>query len=166
MDFKRLRWSDYLGFGGAFVLLASLWLPWFGTSCESIRPARPAGCNEESQIKGIEGDPVGRGDFSAWEVFNVMDWLLAAACTAPFILAWIIIRGHELSWRPGEITMIVGMVAFALILLNGIILGRPENRIEISLEIGYLIALLACVAVMAAGLFRQAEGRIRKPPGV
>ena len=73
---------------------------------------------------------------------RVHAYLLLAACIAPFILAYIIARGHGLSWRPGEITMIVGMVAFALILLNGIILGSPGGSdriaVDISRELGYL----------------------------
>jgi len=57
------------------------------------------------------------------------------------------------------------------VLCNGIILGRPENAdgssIEISLEIGYLVALLASLALAVSGFLRQSrytEGR--KPPGV
>ena len=50
------------------------------------------------------------------QVFGTLDWLLVAACTAPFILTWIIARGHALTWQPGEVTMIVGITAFVLIL--------------------------------------------------
>jgi len=46
--------------------------------------------------------------------------------------------GRELAWRPGEVTMIVGITAFVLILLNGIILGRPggqnPHNVEIALQ--------------------------------
>ena len=76
-------------------------------------------------------------------------------------------RGHKLTWKPGEVTMIVGITAFVLILCNGIILGRPEPGVEISLEIGYFVGLLASAGMAFAGYLRQAiytEGR--KPPGV
>ena len=53
---------------------------------------------------------------NAFEIFGILDWLLVAACLAPFILAWIVARGHKLTWRPGEVTMIVGMTAFVLII--------------------------------------------------
>ena len=96
--------------------------------------------------------------------------LLLAACVAPFILAYIIARGHELTWRPGEVTMIVGMIAFALILLNGVILGRPgeePDNVDISLRYGYLIGMLGALGIAVGGFVRQAKAvRSRKPPGV
>jgi hypothetical protein len=115
-------------------------------------------------------DSAGTGpnsDASAWEVFATLDWLLLSACAAPFILSWIIMRGHELTWRPGEVTMIVGMTCFVLILCNGVILGKPEPGIEVSLTYGWFVGLLAAVAMMGAGYLRQAVyTEARKPPGV
>jgi hypothetical protein len=104
---------------------------------------------------------------SAWTVFSKLDWLLVAACAAPFILTWIVARGHNLTWKPGEVTMIVGIVAFMLILCNGIILGKPEPGIEVGLGIGYFVGLLASIGLLAAGYLRQAlYTTARKPPGV
>ena len=40
---------------------------------------------------------------------------------APLILAYIVARGHKISWAPGELTMVVGFTAFVLIRYNGII---------------------------------------------
>ena len=63
--------------------------------------------------------------------------------------------------------MIVGMVAFVLILCNGIILGKPEPGIEISLSCGYLVGLLAAAAMTVSGFLRQAlHTDAKKPPGV
>ncbi len=90
-----------------------------------------------------------------------------AACAAPFILTWIIARGHKLTWKPGEVTMIVGIVAFMLILCNGIILGRPGDSVDIGLSFGYFVGLLASLGLLAAGYLRQAVYETaRKPPGV
>jgi Flp pilus assembly protein protease CpaA len=106
------------------------------------------------------------GSFTAWETYTIMRWFLLAGCIAPFVLAYIIARGHELSWRPGEVTMIVGMVMFALIVLNGIILGRPGSNIDISLEIGYFVGLLGAFLICVGGFRRQAENVRAKPPGI
>ena len=159
---KRLLPSELIGFAGSAILLLSLFLPWFHTDCESnARPFKPEGCNPQSVYAGE------RGDFTAFETFAILDWLLVAACVAPFILAYIIARGHELSWRPGEVTMIVGMTAFALILLNGLILGKPGDAVEIGFSYGYLVALFGAFLIMAGGTLRQAQtARARKPPGV
>jgi hypothetical protein len=161
VDFKRLHWAEFIGFAGAGVLLGSLFLPWFSTSCESLRPATPEGCNPNSNYGGRVGE------FTAFETYNIMDWLLVATCIAPFILAYLVVRQSQLSWRPGEVTMIVGMVAAALIWLNGIILGRPGESVDIGIEYGYIVGLIGANMILAGGLIRQAlGGRTRKPPGV
>jgi hypothetical protein len=150
MDFGRLQRGEFIGFAGVGVLLISLWLPWFST-----------GDSKNGRINGETGD------FTAWDTYGTLDWLLVAACAAPPILAWIVVRGHKLTWRPGEITMIVGMTAFALIILNGIILGRPgEPDSEIEIRYGYWVGLFGAALICAGGVIRQAEGdRARKPPG-
>jgi hypothetical protein len=142
------------------ILLGSLFLPWFSTSCERIGPATPEGCNPNSVLNGK------RGEFNAFETFAIMDILLVAACIAPFVLAYLVVRETQLSWRPGEITMIVGMTAAALIWLNGIILGRPGDSVEIGIEFGYWIGLIGANLILVGGALRQAlGGRNRKPPG-
>src|ERR671914_1207115 len=143
VDFSRVSPGELLGMGAALVLLLSLWLPWFTTSSE----------NPNSQLPG----GVSGGDSAnAWQVFGTLDWLLVAACAAPFILTWIIARGHDLTWKPGEVTMIVGMTAFGLILCNGVILGKPEPGTGVSLDVGWFVALVASIGLMLAGFLRQA----------
>ena len=151
LDFSLWRPGEYWGFVGSAILFGSLFLPWYGTSS-----------NPNAKINGL------RGTFNAFQTFGLLDVLLVAACSAPFILAWIIARGHALTWRPGEVTMIVGMTAFVLILLNGIVLGKPGGPdSEISLKLGWFVGLLGAVGICAAGVLRQAElARDRKPPGV
>lgn len=165
---KRLHWYEFLGFFGAGVLAASLFLPWFATDCASRAEAQAASrvapggdCNPNSVYNGM------RGEFTAFETFKYLDWLLVAACVAPFILAYIIARGHSLSWKPGEVTMIVGMIAFALIMLNGIILGKPGDTVDMQFKIGWLVGLLGSTLLMIAGTLRQAlHADAAKPPGV
>jgi hypothetical protein len=143
-----------MGMGAAVVLVLSLFLPWFTTS--SSNPNSTLG-----------GGIAGGDSATAWQVFSTLDLLLVAAGSAPFILAWIIARGHKLTWKPGEVTMVVGMTAFVLILCNGIILGRPGDSVEIGLGIGYFVGLLASAGMLAAGYLRQAlYTTVRKPPGV
>jgi hypothetical protein len=154
LDLSRLTPGELMGMASALVLLASLWLPWFSTSG-----------NPNSRINSAGIGP--SDSATAWQTFHVLDWALVAACAAPFILSWIIARGHKLTWRPGEVTMIVGITAFVLILCNGIILGKPQPGIEIGLDIGYFVAMLATLGMGVAGYLRQAIYEdARKPPGV
>ena len=153
LDTSRLTPGELGGCISAVVLVLSMFLPWFGTSDS----------NPNSTIGGATG-----GDsVNAFQTFAILDYLFLAAAAAPFILAWIVARGHKLTWKPGEVTMIVGITAFVLILCNGIILGKPGESVEISLKIGYFVGMLACLGMAASGYLRQSrytEGR--KPPGV
>jgi hypothetical protein len=155
IDLSRLTVGELLGMVAAVVLFGSLWLPWFSTSST----------NEHSVISSAK---IGSGESAiAWETFPTLKWALVAACVAPFILTWIIARGHGLTWKPGEVTMLVGMIALVLILCNGIILGKPHPGIEISLSWGYLVGLVGAAGMMVAGFLRQAlHSDAKKPPGV
>ena len=153
LDPSQVSPAELAGMAASLALLGSLWLPWYSTSD-----------NPNSVIESSGTGP--NSDASAWEVFATFDWLLVSACAAPFILSWIIMRGHTLTWRPGEVTMIVGITYLVLILCNGVILGKPEPGIEISLAYGWFVALLATVAMLVGGYLRQAVySNVRKPPG-
>ena len=158
LDLSRLSPAELLGMVAALVLLGSLFLPWFSTSAS----------NPNSVLAGASGGE----SVTAFDVFKTLQWLLVAAATAPFVLSWIIARGHRLTWRPGEVTMVVGITAFVLILCNGVILGRPEDSstrsaIDIGLDWGYFVALAGAAGMMIAGYLRQAVYTdARKPPGV
>ena len=167
-DIRRIHSSEFVGFLGSAILLGSLFLNWWSTSCASraakemaVRAGEAGTCNPNSNIQHKFGT------FNAFQTYTVLDWLLVAACIAPFVLAWIIARGEALSWRPGEVTMIVGILAFFLILLNGVILGHPGSDIQITFEIGYLVGLVGSFLIFLGGFLRQAMAiRSRKPPGV
>ena len=111
MDFSKLSRSEWLGLvASALLVIAVLFLPWFDLAGN---PARDMGT----------GFLCGQGEFSCtgFETFPILRWLLLAAALAPWILAYIVVRGHKLSWPPGELTMVVGFTAFVLIGYNGIV---------------------------------------------
>ena len=92
------------------------------------------------------------------------------AALAPLILAWILIRGHKLSWAPGELTMVSGFAAAVLIGYNGII-DRPGSgtaEVGLGLDYGYWIALLSAITIAGVGFTRSLESgerKTRKAPG-
>jgi hypothetical protein len=166
-DIRRVQRSEIIGFVGSAILLFSLFLNWFSTSCDE--KGMPKGCNPNSEMVAASPSRT-HGSFNAFQTYGILDWLLVAACIAPFVLAYIIARGHDLTWRPGEVTMIVGITAFSLILVNGIILGRPggdaDGNVDISIEIGYWIGLIGSACIAFGGFVRQSRGIRSKPPGV
>jgi hypothetical protein len=159
VDARRLDRSEIIGMVAALVLVISLFLEWFSLSTDPSVVQR--GTDAGNWACGV-----GDSSCSAWETFPILRWLLLAAASAPFILAWIVIRGHALSWPRGEVTAIVGLTAFVLIAFNGLI-DKPNDGLEIGLAIGYWLALLASLAIFLSGGFRAVEsggGARRKPP--
>lgn len=158
MDFSRRSKTDVIGaIAGLVMVLSLILLDWFTLS---VTPPREQG---EDFICGV-----GEYACTGFDTFPILRWLLIAAAVAPFILTYIIFRGHKLSWAPGEMTMVVGFTAFVLILYNGIIdkPGSEGQEIGIGLEIGYYIALLAALGLAASGVGRMMEaGSVRKTPG-
>jgi archaellum biogenesis protein FlaJ (TadC family) len=144
----RLGRSELFGALGGVLLALGVFLPWYATN---------AG-NANAEIDGA------RGSFSAWDVHPILRWLLLAAAAAPLILAWIIVREHQLSWPRGQLTMVVAIAALGLIAYNGII-DRPGN-VGISLRFGFFLALIGAGLMLVGSVIRQAETEIkRKPPG-
>ena len=48
-----------------------------------------------------------------------MRYVLLIAAVAPAILAYIIVRGHALSWPRGELTAVAALLALTLTLFRG-----------------------------------------------
>jgi hypothetical protein len=162
MDFSRLNRNRVLIGGAASLLLivSILFLPWYSLTDVPERVEQGAWL-------------CGEGEFSCtgFETFPILRWLLLLAALAPAILAWILVRGHRLSWAPGEMTMVAGSAATVLIAYNGIIdMPAPEQGIEFeqSLDYGYWVALVSAIVIAGTGFTRSLESgerKTRKAPG-
>jgi hypothetical protein len=159
VQFSKLSRSEVLGMAAAALLVVSvLFLPWFELE---ENPARDAGT----------GFICGQDEYSCtgFETFPILRWLLLAAASAPFILAYIVVRGKQLSWPPGEMTMVVGFTAFVLIAYNGLLdtPGSQTEEIGVTKAIGYYLALLASAGIATSGISRSMEANQgpRKAPG-
>jgi hypothetical protein len=159
MDFSRVGRFELVAILCAGIALASLFLlPWY-----SLDEAVPR--EEGDWICGAENF-----ECTGWETFPIMRWILLAGVAAPLILAWILIRGHKLSWAPGELTAVGAFAALVLIGYNGIVdkPGAGPQEIGVSLDIGYWVALLAGIGMALSAIFRSQEEagpRGRKAPG-
>jgi hypothetical protein len=148
-----------IGLSAAILLVISLFLPWYTLD---HNPTRDAG----------DAFLCGTNDYSCtgFETFPIMRWLLLLAASAPIILAWILVRGHKLSWAPGELTMIAGFTATVLVGYNGIIdkPGTGPEESGVSLTYGYWLALICSIAIAIVGFTRSQESggrQARKAPG-
>jgi hypothetical protein len=151
MNFARLGRGELIAAIGAVLLALGLFLPWYETSPD----------NRNAVIDGA------RGTLSGWTVHPILHWLLLAAAAAPLILAWVILRDHQLSWPRGEMTAVVGMIALVLVLYVGLVDRPGDPSGQISLQYGWFVSLLGIAAIILGGALRAGgTERPRKPPGV
>ena len=151
MDLSRLSRSELIASLGGILLLVGVFLPWYVP-------------NEDNRNAVVAGS---REAVSAWDAHTYLRYLFLAAAVAPLILAYIVLRDHELSWPRGELTAVVAIAAFGIIGYLGIIDRPGDPPGEISLGIGWFVSM-AGVILMAIGGGMRAGGseRPRKPPGV
>jgi hypothetical protein len=151
MHFSRLGRGELVAAVGGLLLAGCLFAPWYGTDPD----------NPNAQIDGATGK------LSGFDVHTTLRWLLLAAAIAPWILIWIVLRDHELSWARGEMTAVVSIAAFGLVAYVGL-LDRPGDPSgAISLQWGYWGALLGTILMTAGGAVTAGRTeRTRKPPGV
>ena len=143
------------------MLFISMFVKWF--KVEAGPPANENLCGAgKASCTGYD-----TFHFFAAAIIPGMDLLLTAAAVAPWILVWIVVRGHTLSWPPGEVTMIVGAIAATLILYNGLIDRVGDTREFVSLSFGWYLGLLGSLGIVAGGAISQIRrgGVERRPPG-
>lgn len=151
MDFRRITTSEIIAAVGGVLLALSVFVKWY--------EARPE--NQNANINGM------KGVVSAWDAHTILRYVLLAAALAPIVLLYIVVRDHELSWPRGEMTAVIGIIAFGLVVYNGVIDRPGEPPSEIELEIGWWMALLGTILITVGGSYRASTTeRPRKPPGV
>jgi hypothetical protein len=147
VDRAHLRQGEYVAMAGGFLLIISLFLPWYHV-------------DKLGQLNGHNGN------FTGWQAHHILRWLLLLAGLAPFILAWIIMRDHALSWPRGEMTAVVSVAAFGLIAYQAFISKPGDPNSLVHLKWGIFIALLGTVLMFTGSALRSSDvERARKPPG-
>jgi hypothetical protein len=152
MQFKALNRGELIAIAGGILLGISLFLAWYTLG------------NEHALLNSCKG-PNTR--CSGWDSLSIARYVLLLAAVAPLILAYIILRGHALSWPRGELTAVIALVALTLTIFRGV-LDRPGSPAgEIGIAIGWWVGLFAGLLILVGSVWRSQEsaGR-RKPPGV
>ncbi len=163
MDFSRLNTGRVIigAIASVLLIVSILFLPWYSYDLAGVEK----GAVDDEWICGVD-----ETSCTGFETFPILRWLLLLAALAPLILAWILVRGHKLSWAPGEMTMVSGFAAAILILYNGIIdkPGSGTAEVGLGLDYGYWIALLSAITIAGVGFTRSLESgerKTRKAPG-
>ncbi len=152
MHLRQLDRGELIAVLGGLTLGVSLFLEWhkLGDQFAVLNPCR--GPN---------------GTCTAWKSLAILRFLLLVAALSPAVLAWIIVRGHALSWPRGEMTAIVAIAALTFTLFPGL-LDRPGTPSgEISISYGWWIGLAGGFLILIGSVARaQQSGVTRKPPGL
>lgn len=151
MNFKALDRGEVVAVAGGILLGISLMLSWY-----SLR-------NRHAILAGCRGP---NSTCTGWAALSALRFLFLVAAVAPLILAYIIVRGHALSWPRGELTAVVAIVALIMTVFIGVVdhPGTPPD--EISVSTGWFIALAGDLLILTGAVWRsQQSGGRRKPPG-
>jgi hypothetical protein len=152
MHFSKLSRGELLAVVGAAALAIGVFLVWHRTG------------NANTVLDGHRG---GGLSYTGWQTHRILRYLLLAAAAAPLILAWIVLRDHQLGWPRGEMTAVVGIVAFGLVAYVGLVSPPGNPRSQVSLGAGWYVAILGTVLeIVGAALRSSVTDRPRKPPGV
>jgi hypothetical protein len=153
MDPNKLDTGEAIAVLGGVVLVISLFLEWYTLG------------NFHATLNSCHGP---NGSCTGWSGLTILRYFLLLAAVAPVILAWIIMRGHALSWPRGELTAVAAIAALTFTVFRGLIdkPGNPPGQISISY--GWFVALVGGVLILTGSLVRSRESgeRRRKPPGV
>ncbi len=147
---ERLTINELIAMLGGLMLAAGLFAGWYA----AVSPL--------AEI----ADRHGVGVVSGWQTHGVLRWLLIAMAIAPFVLAYVVARDHQLAWARGELTAVLAIAAFGVVTYVGVIdrPGEPSGQIE--LRWGWYLALAGSLLMLAGAARRSGETeRRRKPPG-
>jgi hypothetical protein len=152
MDFKQLDRGEMIATVGGVLLAVSIFLTWYSLG------------NKNTTLNGCHG---ANASCTGWDSLTIVRFVLLVAAAAPAVLAWIIIRGHALSWPRGELTAVTALAALTFILFRGVIDKPGQPASEISVSIGWWVALLGGLLILVGSIWRSRESSTRrKPPGV
>ncbi|HTP22714.1 MAG TPA: hypothetical protein VMJ65_24125 [Solirubrobacteraceae bacterium] len=152
MDFRQLDRGELIAVLGGAILGLSVFLAWYTLGDRYTVLGNCRGPNTSC---------------TAWNSLMILRFLLLIAAIAPAVLAWIILRGHALSWPRGEMTAIIAIAALTFTVFRGLIdkPGTPPG--EIGISVGWWIGLLGGLLILVGSVARTKESmKTRKPPGL
>jgi hypothetical protein len=152
MDFRQLDGGELIAVLGGAILGLSVFLAWFTLGDRYTVLGNCRGPNSSC---------------TAWDSLLILRFLLLVAALAPAVLAWIILRGHALSWPRGEMTAIIAIAALTFTVFRGLIdkPGTPPG--EIGITFGWWIGLAGGLLILIGSVARTKESiTTRKPPGL
>jgi hypothetical protein len=152
MDFRQLDRGELIAVLGGAILGLSVFLAWYTLG------------DQYTVLGNCRGPDT---SCTAWNSLLILRFLLLIAAVAPAVLAWIILRGHALSWPRGEMTAIIAIAALTFTVFRGLVdkPGTPPG--EVGITFGWWIGLAGGLLILIGSVARTKESiTTRKPPGL
>jgi hypothetical protein len=93
---ERLTVTELVAMFGGLLLGACLFASWYSAV---------------SPLATLAGE-TGVGSYSGWQAHPILRWPLLVMAVAPFVLAYIVVREHQLTSARGELTAVLSIFAF------------------------------------------------------
>lgn len=152
MHFRELDRGELIAAIGGVLLGVSLFLDWYTLG------------NKNAVLANCKGPD---SACTGWNSLLILRFLLLIAAVAPAILAYIIVRGHALSWPRGELTAVIALAALTFTVFRGVIDKPGTPPAEIGIDYGWWVGLAGGLLILLGSVWRaQESGARRKPPGV
>lgn len=152
MDLRALNKGEIIAAVGGLLLGFSLLLAWYSLG------------NQFAHLNSCRGP---HSSCSGWNGLSAFRYVFLLAAITPAILAWVIVRGHALAWPRGELTAVVAVIALILTLFRGVIDKPGSPPSEISIDVGWWVAIIGGALILVGSMWRSQEAAPRrKPPGV
>ena len=154
MKLSRLEREEVISVIGGVVLAIGLFLSWYtlGNDNANIGPF------DANETKGVTG----------FDALQIMRYILLVGAAAPLVLAYIVMRGHALTWPRGELTAVVAVTVLTLVVVRGVIVRPGDPPGQIGLGEGWFISLAGAIIMFGGAAFHRArhDSSDQKPPGV
>jgi hypothetical protein len=144
----RLRPADVLAGIGGVVLLASLFLHWYGFDLGAVfQPGEPTPTLTGTVVPSVTG----------WQAFSVTDILLAAVAVLAIALPLVtaVARGPAKPVAVAVVTTVAGFFAILLVLYR--IVNQPGENSIVVVEIGAWAGLAGAVLVTVGAWLALAD---------
>lgn len=152
MEFRRLDRGEIIATLGGLLLAVSLLLNWYSLG------------DRFAVLNSCRGP---HSSCTGWASLTILRFLLLLAAVAPAVLAYVILRGHALSWPRGELTAVIALGVLTFTTYRGMIDKPGSPTGEISVSYGWWVALLGGLLILVGSIWRSRESSAkRKPPGV
>jgi hypothetical protein len=152
MDLSKIDRGEFMALAGGALIIISIFMKWYASvsNLASIGPLHHA-----------------KGSVSAWQAHHLLRFLFLLGAIAPFFLAWIIVRDHQLSWPRGQMTSVISIAIVGIVFYVGVVNRPGDPSGEIELRIGWYIAVVGALLMLFGSVTRTHETEMdRKPPGV